>query len=178
MGSQSGLLIHNTDLLDPNFYTHGLYTKRTINTLSSSADVQQTSPMTLPSPMSITQANKHHVKSETPDYDKYRPYYKWGNTVTIRDTFNYTTQKGVSIDTFPTRKRHLKSRNPALNVPYAHEAVATDTVYSDTPAVDSGVKWAQLFVGKESIGNQNLIIRIKIQLSGGTELSRPGPTPS
>ena len=29
--------------------------------------------------------------------------------------------------------------------------VATDTVYSDTLAVDSGVKQAQLFVGKESL---------------------------
>ena len=29
--------------------------------------------------------------------------------------------------------------------------MATDTVYSDTPAVDSGVKQAQLFVGKESL---------------------------
>ena len=48
-------------------------------------------------------------------------------------------------------KRHLQSRNPALNVPRRHEAVATDTVYSDTPAVDSGVKQAQLFVGKESL---------------------------
>ena len=48
-------------------------------------------------------------------------------------------------------KRHLKSRNPALNVPRRHEAVATDTVYSDTPAVDSGEKMAQLFVGKESL---------------------------
>ena len=48
----------HTDPLDPNFYTHGLYTKRVINTLSSLADVQKTSPMTLPSPMSITQANK------------------------------------------------------------------------------------------------------------------------
>ena len=48
-------------------------------------------------------------------------------------------------------KRHLKSRNPALNVPKRHEAVATDTVYSDTPAVDNGVKQAQLFVGKESL---------------------------
>ena len=47
-------------------------------------------------------------------------------------------------------KKHLKSRNPALNAPRKHEAVATDTVYSDTPAVDSGVKQAQLFVGKES----------------------------
>ena len=47
-------------------------------------------------------------------------------------------------------KRHLKSRNPALNVPRRHEPVATDTVYSDTPAIDSGVKMAQLFIGKAS----------------------------
>ena len=49
--------------------------------------------------------------------------------------------------TFPM-KRHLKSRNPALNVPRRHGAVATDTVYSDTPAIDSGVKMAQLLFGK------------------------------
>ena len=48
-------------------------------------------------------------------------------------------------------KRHLNSRNPALNVPRRHEAVAIDTVYSDTPAVDSGVKQAQLVVGKDSL---------------------------
>ena len=48
-------------------------------------------------------------------------------------------------------KKHLKSRNPALNVPRRHEAVATDTVYSDTPAIDSGVKMAHLFVGKKSL---------------------------
>ena len=39
-------------------------------------------------------------------------------------------------------KRQLKSRNPALNFPITHEPVATDTIYSDTPAVDSGVKQA------------------------------------
>ena len=99
---------------------------------------------------SPTQANKHCVKSETPDYDKYRPYFGWVNTDTIRDTFKHTSQWGVSIDTFPMR-RHLKSTNPALNVPCRHEAVATDTVYSDTPAVDSGVEQAQLFVGKDSL---------------------------
>ena len=48
-------------------------------------------------------------------------------------------------------KKHLKSKNPAFNVPRRHEAVATDTVYSDTSAVDSGAKEAQLFVGKESM---------------------------
>ena len=45
-------------------------------------------------------------------------------------------------------KRHLKSRNPVLNVPRRHESVATDTIFSDTPAVDSGVKHAQVFVGR------------------------------
>ena len=48
-------------------------------------------------------------------------------------------------------KKHLKSRNPALNITRRHEAVATDTVFSDTPAVESGVRQAQLFVGKESL---------------------------
>ena len=72
------------------------------------------------------------------------------NADTIKETFKHTTQLGASVTTF-TMKRHLKSRNHALNVPRRHEAVATDTVYSDTPVVDSGVKMAQLFVGKESL---------------------------
>ena len=72
------------------------------------------------------------------------------NADTIKETFKHTTQWGASIATFPMKK-HLKSRNPALNVPRRHEAVATDTVYSDTPTIDSGVKMAQLFVGKESL---------------------------
>ena len=56
-------------------------------------------------------------------------------------------------------KRHLKSRNPTLNGPCRHEAVATDTVYSDTPAVDSAVKQAKLFVGKESMVSDIYLMR-------------------
>ena len=48
-------------------------------------------------------------------------------------------------------KKHLKSRNPAHNIPRRHEPVATDTVFSDTPAVDSGVKQAQVFVGRDTL---------------------------
>ena len=48
-------------------------------------------------------------------------------------------------------KKHLKSRNPALNIPRRHESVATDFVFSDTPAVDSGVKQAQVFVGRDTL---------------------------
>ena len=138
------------DLLDPNFDAHGLYTKRAINTLSSLAGVQQPPPMAISSSKSPIQACKRKLKPEIPDFDKYRPYFGWVKADTIRDTFKHTTQWGASVSTFPMKK-HLKSRNPALNVPRRHEAVATDTVYSDTPAVDSGVKQAQLFVGKESL---------------------------
>ena len=57
---------------------------------------------------------------------------------------------GVSLpNTFPMKK-YLKSRNPALSIPRKHEAVATDTIFSDTPTVDSGVKQAQVFVGRDT----------------------------
>ena len=62
-----------------------------------------------------------------------------------------STQWGVSIpNTFPMRK-HAKSRNPALNIPIRHEPVATDTVFSDTPAVDRGIKQAKVFVGMDTL---------------------------
>ena len=116
--------------------------------MSLLADVQPTSSTAISPSKSPLQARKHQIKSETPDFDKYRPYFGWVNADTIRDTFKHTTQWGASVGSFPM-KRHLKSRNPALNVPRRHEAVATDTVYSDTPAVDSGDIKAHLFVGKE-----------------------------
>ena len=57
------------DLLDPNFDTHGLYTKRAINTLSSLAGVQQPPPMVISSSKSPIQACQHKLKAETPDFD-------------------------------------------------------------------------------------------------------------
>ena len=70
---------------------------------------------------------------------------------TVQKTMEQSTQWGVSIpNTFPMKK-HLKSRNPALNIPRSHEPVATDTVFSDTPAVDSGVKQALVFVGRDTL---------------------------
>ena len=62
-----------------------------------------------------------------------------------------STQWGVSIpNTFPM-KNHLKSRNPAHNIPRRHEAVAADPVFSYTPEVDSGVKPAQVIVGRDTL---------------------------
>ena len=103
-------------------------------------------------------ANQHEfrtyqraVNHEAPDYEKFRPYFGWDNVDTVQKAMEQSTQWGVSLpNTFPM-KRHFKSRNPALNISRTHEAVATDTVFSDTPAVDSGAKQAQTFVGKDTL---------------------------
>ena len=57
---------------------------------------------------------------------------------------------GCDIYQIPMRK-HFKSRFPAFNIPCRNEVVATDTIFSDTPAIDSGVTIAQTFVGKDSL---------------------------
>ena len=91
--------------------------------------------------------DQHDVSHETPDYEKFRPYFGWVNVDTVQKTMEQSTQWGLSLpNTFPMKK-HLKSNNPATNIPRRHELVAIDTLFSDTPAVDSGVKQAQVFVG-------------------------------
>ena len=138
---------------DPNFDEFGDYTQRAIQTLSILDD---SSPTLTPGSNYLAnqhdfRTSQHAVKHEAPDYEKFRPYFGWVNVDTVQKTMQQSTQWGVSLpNTFPM-KRHLKSRNPALNVPRRHEAVATDTVFSDTPAVDSGVKQAQVFVGRDTL---------------------------
>ena len=62
-------------------------------------------------------------------------------------------------------RKHLKSRNPALSIPRRHEPVATDTVFSDTPAVDSGVKQAPVIVGRHTSVADVFAIKVESNLS-------------
>ena len=48
-------------------------------------------------------------------------------------------------------RKSFKSRFPAFNIPCRNEAVATDTIFSATPAIDSGATIAHIFVGKDSL---------------------------
>jgi hypothetical protein len=48
-------------------------------------------------------------------------------------------------------RKHFKARYPAFNVSSRNGSLATDTVYSDTPAVDNGSKGAQIFIGRDSL---------------------------
>ena len=138
---------------DPNFDEFGDYTQRAIQTLSILDDSSSTL-----TPCPTFMANQHEfrtyqhdVTDEAPDYEKFRPYFGWVNVDTVQKAMEQSTQWGVSLpNTFPMKK-HLKCRNPALNIPRRHEAVATDTVFSDTPTVDGGVKQAQVFVGRDTL---------------------------
>jgi hypothetical protein len=86
------------------------------------------------------------VMSQPPNFELLRPLFGRAPTVTIKLTFDVTTQyaRGRVSDTL---KQHWRSRFPACNVKRRNELVATDTVFSDTPAVYSGVTAAQIFVG-------------------------------
>ena len=50
-----------------------------------------------------------------------------------------------------TIKKHFKSRFPSFNIPCRNEAVATDTIFSGTPAINFGVTMALSFIGKDSL---------------------------
>eukprot|EP00980_Cylindrotheca_fusiformis_P023113 scaffold10147_cov126-Cylindrotheca_fusiformis.AAC.1 len=85
-----------------------------------------------------------------PDYGKLRPLFGWLPTKTIKKTFENTTQY-ARLPAGTHLKKHYKSAYPALNVQRHDEPVATDTVYSDTPAIDGGETCAQIFVGTETL---------------------------
>ena len=91
------------------------------------------------------------AKPKPVDYKKYIPYFLHSSTDMIEKTFNATTQYGRSGWIDGTITQTMKAPFPALNVRRRHESVATDTVYSDTAAIDSGVTSAQFFVGCDSL---------------------------
>ena len=93
---------------------------------------------------------KHAITPQPIDFERLRPYFGWVNKHTIEKTFHKTTQWAVASTRYPMRK-HFKSRFPAFNIPRRSEEVATDTIFSDTPAIDSGVTMAQIFVGKRTL---------------------------
>ena len=96
-------------------------------------------------------ANLHQGSSQEPDWNALRPFFAWTSPSSIQDTFNVTTRHGSAPHTQDYIKKHLKSRNPVFNIPRRSEAVATDTIFSDTPAVDDGSTMAQFFCGRDTL---------------------------
>ena len=98
----------------------------------------------------IRDAPARAFKVNEPDYEKLRPLFGWQDAKTIKKTFECTTQY-ARMPNGTILKKHYRSPFPALNVKRRDEPVATDTVFSDTPAIDGGQKCAQIFVGTETL---------------------------
>ena len=114
---------------DPNFDEFGDYVNRPLYILDI---LDETPPI---SPIHKLIVNKHVFQCRPVEYKKLRPFIGWVNSDIAKQTIDQTAQWRVASDSFPM-KRHLRSRNPALNVPRRHKPVATDTIFSDTPTVD------------------------------------------
>jgi hypothetical protein len=89
------------------------------------------------------------VMTLEPDYGQLCPRLGWLPVDAIKKTFECTTQLARMPMSTILKKRY-KSPNPALNVRPRDEPVATNTIYSDTPAIDCGITSAQLFVGTKT----------------------------
>ena len=111
---------------DPRTDEYGNFQGRIIQTLSIHSEEH------------ITSVQKHVQKPTNSDYNKLKSYFGWVNADTTKKNFENSTQWTVISARFPMRN-HFKSRFPAFNIPRRNEAVATGTIFSDTPAIDSGV---------------------------------------
>jgi hypothetical protein len=69
---------------------------------------------------------------------------------TLKNTTRFYQNSGDGTQRTPMRN-HFKSRFPTFNVKRRHEPVATDWIYSNTPAIDDGSLGAQIFIGCESL---------------------------
>jgi len=85
------------------------------------------------------------------DYEKMRRYFCGIPEDVLKKTIKNTTMMGVKGAIQGLRLyQHLKSPNPALNIPRRNEPVATDTIYGPVPAICNGSEAAQFFVGRIS----------------------------
>lgn len=89
---------------------------------------------------------EHHISRPPPDYDALAQYFGWLPTNIIKQTLAHTTQ-WYRTPASTIYKILRKSPFPAYNIPRRNEDVATDTIFSDVPAIDNGSTMAQMYVG-------------------------------
>ncbi len=92
------------------------------------------------------ESQAHEINKRAPNYQALMPMFGWLPADVIQQTFAVTTQY-ARLPMSTLLKKRYKSPFPTLNIHRRDEPVAMDTIYSNTPAVDSGATIAQVFVG-------------------------------
>ena len=99
---------------------------------------------------SVFSANLHQSSPQEPDWNSQRPFLAWTSTSSIKDTFNVTTRHETAPNTQDYIKHPFKPRNPVFSIPRCSEDVGTDTIFSETPAVDDGSTMTKFFYGHDT----------------------------
>ena len=136
---------------DPMFDTHGGFNQPIIANLNNLLDAPPGDCESCTEISSVFTANLHQSSPQEPDWNTQRPSPAWTSPSSIKDTFNVTTRHGTAPNTQDYIKNHFKPRNPASSIPRCSEDLATDTIFSDTPAVDDGSTMAQFFCGHDTL---------------------------
>ena len=85
------------------------------------------------------------------DFEALKPKFAWMPTKMIKKTFENSTQYG-HIPHSPDGNlfKRWKSPNPAMNIFRFRDILLTDTIYSNTKAIQGGHKRAQVFIGSKT----------------------------
>ena len=136
---------------DPMFDAHGDFNQPIIDILNNLLDAPPGDCGSHTEISSVFTANLHQSSPQEPDWNTQRPFLAWTSPSSIKDTFNVTTRHGTAPHTQDYIKKHFKPRNPVFSISRCSEAGATDTIFSDTPAVDDGSTMAQFFCGHDTL---------------------------
>ena len=136
---------------DPMFDTHGGFNQPIIANLNNLLDAPPGDCESCTEISSVFTANLHQSSPQEPDWNTQCPSPAWTSPSSIKDTFNVTTRHGTAPNTQDYIKNHFKPRNPVSSIPRCSEDLATDTIFSDTPAVDDGSTMAQFFCGHDTL---------------------------
>ena len=135
---------------DPMFDAYGDFNQPIISNLNTLFDASSGDCGSYTDISSVFTANNHQSSPQEPDGNTQRPFLAWTSPSSIKDTFNVITRHGTAPHTQDYIRKQFKSRNPVFSIPRCSEAVATDTIFSDTPAVDGGQTMARFFCGHDT----------------------------
>ena len=135
---------------DPMFDAYGDFNQPIISNLNTFLDAPPGDCGSYTDISSVFTANLHQSSPQEPDGNTQRSFLAWTSPSSIKDTFNVITRHGTAPHTQDYIRKHFKSCNPVFSIPRCSEAVATDTIFSDTPAVDGGPTMAQFFCGHDT----------------------------
>jgi hypothetical protein len=110
---------------------------------------QELEDFLIPTDVIHFESHERSIVKQEPDYARLRPFFGYLSADIVKRTFAKTTQH-VRMPHSEILHRHHKAQFPARNVIRCNEPVATDYVYSDTPAVDNGSTGAQFYVGTQT----------------------------